>query len=79
ASFAVPSVIGMPGRVYVLATHLYQMIATGFSTDYGKAAAVGMSVLAASITLIFVYRALTAESEKFVTISSRGYRPTVIP
>jgi iron(III) transport system permease protein len=79
ASFAVPSVIGMPGRVYVLATHLYQMIATGFSTDYGKAAAVGMSVLAASITLIFVYRALTAESEKFVTISSRGYRPTFIP
>jgi len=78
ASFAVPSVIGMPGRVNVLATHLYQMIATGFATDYGKAAAVGMSVLAASVTLIFVYRALTAESEKFVTISSRGYRPQVI-
>ena len=78
ASFAVPSVLGMPGRVYVLATHLYQMIATGFATDYGKAAAVGMSVLAASITLIFVYRALTAESERYVTISSRGYRPTVI-
>jgi iron(III) transport system permease protein len=79
ASFAVPSVIGMPGRVYVLATHLYQMIATGFSTDYGKAAAVGMSVLVTSVTLIFVYRALTAESEKFVTISSRGYRPSVVP
>jgi iron(III) transport system permease protein len=78
ASFAVPSVLGLPGRVRVLATHLYQMIATGFATDYGKAAAIGMSVLAASITLIYVYRALTAESEKFVTISSRGYRPTVI-
>ena len=78
ASFAVPSVLGMPGRVYVLATHLYQMIATGFATDYGKAAAVGMSVLATSITLIFIYRALTAESEKYVTISSRGYRPTVV-
>lgn len=78
ASFAVPSVLGMPGRVQVLATHLYQMIATGFATDYGKAAAVGMSVLATSITLIVVYRALTAESEKYVTISSRGYRPTVV-
>lgn len=78
ASFAVPSVLGMPGRVYVLATHLYQMIATGFATDYGKAAAIGMSVLATSITLIFIYRALTAESEKYVTISSRGYRPTVV-
>ena len=78
ASFAVPSMIGMPGRVQVLATHLYEMIATGFATDYGKAAAVGMSVLVASVTLIVVYRALTAESEKFVTVSSRGYRPSVI-
>lgn len=78
ASFAVPSVLGMPGRVHVLATYLYEMIALGFATDYGKAAAVGMSVLATSVTLIFVYRALTAESEKYVTISSRGYRPTMI-
>ena len=78
ASFAVPLVIGMPGRVDVLATYLYQMIATGFATDFGKAAALGMSVLAASVTLIVVYRALTSESEKFVTISGRGYRPSVI-
>lgn len=78
ASFAVPSVIGMPGRIYVLATHIYQSIASGFAADFGKAAAIGMSVLATSITLIYLYRYLTAESEKFVTISSRGYRPSVI-
>jgi iron(III) transport system permease protein len=78
ASFAVPSVIGMPGRITVLATHIYNSIARGFAADFGKAAAVGMSVLVTAITLIFIYRHLTAESEKFVTISSRGYRPTVI-
>ena len=78
ASFAVPSVIGMPGRITVLATHIYSSIAKGFAADFGKAAAIGMSVLAASITLIYVYRHLTAASERFVTISSRGYRPTVI-
>jgi iron(III) transport system permease protein len=78
ASFATPSVLGMPGRVNVLSTYLYQMIATGFAPDYGQAAAVGMSVLVTSITLIVVYRALTAESEKYVTIAGRGYRPTVI-
>jgi iron(III) transport system permease protein len=78
AAFATPSVLGMPGRVNVLATYLYQMIATGFSPDYGQAAAVGMSVLVASIALIAAYRALTAESGKFVTIAGRGYRPTVI-
>lgn len=78
ASFAVPSVLGMPGRVYVLATYLYEMIARGFAPDYGKAAAVGMSVLASSVILIIVYRALTSESEKYVTISSRGFRPAVV-
>ena len=78
ASFAVPSIIGMPGRIYVLATHIYRIIATGFAADYGMAAAVGMSALVASITLIYLYRYLTSESEKYVTISSRGYRPTLI-
>jgi iron(III) transport system permease protein len=78
ASFAVPSVIGMPGRIYVLATHIYRIIATGFAADYGMAAAVGMSAMATSIALIYNYRHLTSESEKYVTISSRGYRPTLI-
>lgn len=78
ASYAVPRVLGMPGKVDVLATYLYQMVSTGFSPDYGKAAALGMSILGASIGLIVLYRYLTAESGKFVTISGRGYRPTLI-
>ncbi len=78
ASFAVPSVIGMPGRIYVYASHIYRIVATGFAPDYGKAAAVGMSAMAASILLIYIYRHLTGESERFVTISSRGFKPTVI-
>lgn len=78
ASYAVPRVLGMPGKVDVLATYLYQIVSTGFNPDYGKAAALGMSILSASIALIILYRYLTAESGKFVTISGRGYRPTVI-
>ncbi len=78
ASFAVPSVIGMPGRIYVLSTQIYRVIATGYVADYGAAAAIGMSALAASITLIYLYRYLTSAGERFVTISSRGYRPTLV-
>jgi iron(III) transport system permease protein len=78
ASFAVPSVIGMPGRIYVLATHIYRITSTGFSADYGKAAAVGMSALAASILLIYLYRYLTRESERYVTVSGRGFKPALI-
>lgn len=78
ASFAVPSVIGMPGRIYVLASHIYRIVATGFAADYGQAAAVGMSALAASICLIVIYRHLTAKGEQFVTVSSRGFKPAMI-
>lgn len=78
ASFAVPSVVGMPGRIYVLSTHIYRNISSGFAADFGLAAAIGMSALAASITLIYIYRYLTSESGKFVTISSRGFKPTLI-
>ena len=78
ASFAVPSVLGMPGRVYVLATYIYRTVNTGFIADYGKAAAIGMSILVLSISLIYVYRYFTRSSEKFVTVSSRGFKPVVI-
>lgn len=78
ASYAVPRVLGTPGRVDVLATYLFQMISTGFAPDYGRAAALGMSVLAASIGLIVLYRALTADSGKFVTVAGRGFRPAMI-
>jgi len=78
ASFAVPSVIGTPGRIYVLSTYIYRIIATGFSADYGLAAAVGMSALVASILLVYLYRYLTSESERYVTVSSRGFKPALI-
>ncbi|MCK9516936.1 MAG: iron ABC transporter permease [Ottowia sp.] len=78
AAYAVPRVLGTPGGVDVLATYLFEMISTGFAPDYGQAAALGMSMLSASIVLIVVYRALTAHGEKFVTVSGRGFRPSVI-
>ncbi|WP_454006876.1 ABC transporter permease [Alcaligenes sp. Marseille-Q7550] len=78
ASYAAPRVLGTPGRVDVLATYLFEMISPGLAPDYGKAAALGMSVLSASIGLIVLYRYLTAESSKYVTISSRGFKPTLI-
>jgi len=77
-AFAVPQVIGLRGRIYVMATHLYRSISTGFAADFGQAAALGMSVLAVCVLLIYVYRYFTSASEKFVTVSGRGYKATLI-
>ena len=79
ASYAVPRVLGVPGNQEVLATYLYEMISVGFAPDYGKAAALGMSVLLVAVVLIWLYRRLTGEGSRFVTISSRGWRPAVVP
>ena len=74
-AFAIPSVLGMPARVDVLTTYIYGIVTTGFLPDYGRAAAVGISVLATAIALVFVYRYYTRAGERFVTIGGRGYRP----
>lgn len=77
SAFAVPSVLGLPGRVEVLTTFIYRLISVGFVPDYGRAAAVGISVLGVAIVLVYLYRYLTARSERFVTISGKGYRPAI--
>jgi len=78
ASFAVPATIGMPGQVYVLSTYIYRIIAVGYATDYGRAAAVGLVILVMSTFFVYVYRRLTSASEKYVTVSGKGYRPAVM-
>jgi iron(III) transport system permease protein len=78
AAFAVPSMVGMPGRIHVLTTHIYRIISIGWSPDYGRAAAIGLIVLAASIILVYLYRHLISESSQYVTVTGKGYRPTVV-
>jgi iron(III) transport system permease protein len=78
AAFAVPSMVGMPGRIHVLTTYVYRIISVGWSPDYGRAAAIGLIVLVSSITLIYVYRHLISEGSQYVTVTGKGYRPTII-
>lgn len=74
-AFAIPSVLGIPARIDVLTTYVYRMVTTGFLPDYGRAAAVGISVLATAIVLVFIYRHYTSAAERFVSIGGRGYKP----
>ena len=78
AAFAVPQMIGIPGRIQVLTTYVYRVISVGWSPDYGRAAALGVIVLVSAISLILLYRYLTSASERFVTVTGKGFRPTVV-
>ena len=78
ASFAVPRMVGVPGRIYVLTTHIHRIISIGWSPDYGQAAAIGLIVLAVAIALVYLYRHLISESAQFVTVTGKGFRPTEV-
>ncbi len=78
AAFAVPSMVGMPGRVHVLNTHIYRAISVGWAPDYGTGAAIGLLALSLSVTLVYVYRYLVAESGRYVTVTGKAFRPSLI-
>ncbi len=78
AAFAVPSMVGIPGRVHVLNTHIYRAITVGWAPDYGTGAAIGLLALVASVSLVYVYRYLVAESGRYVTVTGKAYRPSLV-
>ena len=78
--FGVPGILGMPAKIYVFSTQIY--LAThpmqGGTPNYGMASTYGIMLMSLSALLLYTYYKTTAESEKYVTISGKGYRPKVI-
>jgi iron(III) transport system permease protein len=73
--FEVPAVIGVPGRVYVLATQIYLKMTTGANADYGVASAYGMLMLALVCLGIYIYTRATADASRFQTVTGKSYQP----
>jgi len=74
-NFEVPALIGMPAGILVFATEVYLATKTT-PTDFGLASTFGIVYLAITAVGIFFYLRLTAASERFATITGKGYRPT---
>jgi iron(III) transport system permease protein len=73
--FEVPAVIGMPGRVFVLATQIYLKMTTGATADYGVASAYGVVLLALVCGGIYLYTRATADASRFQTVTGKSYQP----
>jgi iron(III) transport system permease protein len=77
-AFEVPLLIGIPGGVTTVTTALYQSMHSGFLPRYGEASAYAvLLVMAVSLPLYLYYRA-TKESQRFATITGKGFRPSRI-
>ncbi len=75
-SFEAPLVVGLPGGIYVYSTMIY--FSTRLMPSFGLAAAFAVSYCVIAIFLVIFYqRAALKQSERFATITGKGYRPRV--
>lgn len=77
-SFEAPLVVGMPAGIYVYSTMIY--FSTRLVPSYGLGAAFAASYFLIAMILVYFYqRVVIYRSERFATITGKGYRPHVIP
>ncbi len=75
-SFDIPGLLGFTARIRVLSTAIYWATHSEVGLpDYGLASALGTIILAAALLLMWLYQRLTANQERFATITGKGYRP----
>lgn len=77
-SFDTPAIIALPARIEVFTTKLYREAIGAFPPNQNLAATYGVSLLLITMIFVFFYRRLTLRSERYVTVTGRGYRPTII-
>lgn len=77
-SFDTPAIIALPARIEVFTTKIYRETVGAFPPNHNLAATYAVSLLAITMLFVYLYRRLTVRSERYVTVTGRGYRPTTI-
>jgi iron(III) transport system permease protein len=72
-SFAAALVLGVPGRIYVVTTAIWTATAS-FPPDYGRAAAMGISLFAVMLVSLTIYRMIVTRGS-YATITGKAFRP----
>lgn len=74
--FAIPGFLGSHIRLETLAYEIYNRT-NHYPSDLPGAAAAGSLLLVLSAIGLYWYRRLTRRSERFVTVTARGYKPAL--
>ncbi|HEY2921024.1 MAG TPA: iron ABC transporter permease [Candidatus Binatia bacterium] len=77
-SFDTPAIIALPARIEVFTTKIYREAIGAFPPNQNLAAAYAVALLVITMVFVYIYRRLTVRSERYVTVTGRGYRPTII-
>ena len=74
-AFEVPALVGLPGRVHVLTTDIYDTMHLSMPPDLGSASALSVMLLVLVSILLYFYGRLTRNAERFATITGKNFRP----
>jgi iron(III) transport system permease protein len=72
-AFAAAFVLGIPGRFYVVTTAIWDATQT-FPPDYGRAAALGLSLFAAMVIMLTIAKMITRRGS-YATITGKAFSP----
>ena len=72
--FEVPALVGMPGRIYVLTTDVYEATIV-VPPDLGYAAAFSVVMVLIVAVLLYFYSRLSKNAEKYHSVTGKGFRP----
>ena len=77
-SFEAPLAVGLRGGIFVLSTLIYFTTRLQAPFEYGLGAVFGVSYMILMIFLLIGYRRMVRHSERYSTITGKGFRPRVI-
>ncbi len=75
--FGVPLILGIPGDVYVVATHMFVAV-NSFPPNFAFASAIGMVILGTSFLGLYLQRRVVGERQKYATISGKGHQQHLV-
>lgn len=74
SSFEVPSLLGIPGNVWVFTSRIWRVLST-YPADYGQAGAYALSLLAITALGVWWQARLSNRGSRYQTVTGKGFRP----
>src|SRR5919106_3776175 len=75
-SFEVPAVMGIPAGISLFATEVWLALSRRRPPDFNLSATFAMGYFLVTIVGVFLYHRATKRSERYVTVTGKGYRST---
>jgi iron(III) transport system permease protein len=74
-TFEVPLLLGIPGKVRVLTTEVFESIHESAVPDYSQASAYGVIMVALLVGVLYFYSRATRQASRYQTVTGKGFRP----